>query len=61
MWQIQGTNNTEFCPPSRNNAAGIDENLYSVNGQSFVTLSGEVDIKALHNSTKVGLSLVLKP
>lgn len=29
--------------------------------KSFVTLSGEVDTKALHNSAKVGLSLILKP
>jgi voltage-dependent anion channel protein 2 len=27
----------------------------------FVTLSGEVETKALYNSAKVGLSLILKP
>ena len=29
--------------------------------KSFVTLSGEMDTKSLHNSAKVGLSLILKP
>jgi voltage-dependent anion channel protein 2 len=29
--------------------------------KSFVTLFGEVDTKALYNSAKVGLSLILKP
>jgi voltage-dependent anion channel protein 2 len=28
--------------------------------KSFVTISGEVDTKAIEKSTKVGLSLVLK-
>ena len=49
----KSSHHTELCPPSQIKAAGIDENLYSVNGQSFITLSGEEDIKALHNSTKV--------
>ena len=29
--------------------------------ERFVTLSGEVDTKSLHNSAKVGLSVILKP